>query len=286
MITLKLRDCNFLHNKTGTTTPFFTSPQITWDRSINDTDITVYTDHCLPLIDEMASSDVKAVAWLLEPEVIYPQSYQYIKSNFHKFHAVATHDKTLSRVIPNAHYVPYGTSWIPKEHWGGSVKTKWMSLIASSKKATTGHRMRHRAAEAFKGAIDLFGSGYASIDLKTPALAPYKYSIVAENCRSYGYFTEKLIDCFATKTIPIYWGSPEIGEWFDDEGIIKFDTIGDLTVILKDIANEGFYDSRKEAIENNLRVATEYTTAENRLYNLIEAIYEDKKPIVSINSIP
>jgi hypothetical protein len=41
------------------------------------------------------------------------------------------------------------------------------------------------------------------------------YSIVVESSSEPNYFTEKLIDCLVTKTIPIYWGCPNISEYFD-----------------------------------------------------------------------
>ena len=38
-------------------------------------------------------------------------------------------------------------------------------------------------------------------------------------------FTEKLIDAFLTGTIPLYWGCPTIGEFFDMDGILLFDNV-------------------------------------------------------------
>lgn len=48
----------------------------------------------------------------------------------------------------------------------------------------------------------------------------YEYSFVIENSRQTNYFTEKLIDCLITKTIPIYYGCPNISEYFDTTGWI------------------------------------------------------------------
>lgn len=38
----------------------------------------------------------------------------------------------------------------------------------------------------------------------------YKFSLCFENSSTSGYLTEKLIQAFAAKTIPIYWGDPDV----------------------------------------------------------------------------
>ena len=43
---------------------------------------------------------------------------------------------------------------------------------------------------------------------------------VFENGQYETYFTEKLLDCFATGTIPVYLGAPDIGNYFNKDGII------------------------------------------------------------------
>eukprot|EP00620_Florenciella_sp_RCC1587_P021099 CAMPEP_0182561832 /NCGR_PEP_ID=MMETSP1324-20130603/4262_1 /TAXON_ID=236786 /ORGANISM="Florenciella sp., Strain RCC1587" /LENGTH=60 /DNA_ID=CAMNT_0024774579 /DNA_START=220 /DNA_END=399 /DNA_ORIENTATION=+ len=49
------------------------------------------------------------------------------------------------------------------------------------------------------------------------------FHIAIENVKSNGYFTEKLLDCFLTRTVPLYWGCPNIGEYFEVEGMIIID---------------------------------------------------------------
>ena len=48
------------------------------------------------------------------------------------------------------------------------------------------------------------------------------FSIVIENSIESDYFTEKLLDCFLTGTIPIYVGTKTTSEYFDTDGIIYF----------------------------------------------------------------
>ena len=39
------------------------------------------------------------------------------------------------------------------------------------------------------------------------------FHVAVENSKHNNYFTDKIIDCFCTKTVPIYWGAPYIGDF-------------------------------------------------------------------------
>jgi hypothetical protein len=67
------------------------------------------------------------------------------------------------------------------------------------------------------------------------------------------WFTEKLVDCFRTKTIPIYKGCPNIKDFYNKKGIITFDTMEELSTILNNINQNGdsIYDSMKKEFEDN-----------------------------------
>ena len=71
--------------------------------------------------------------------------------------------------------------------------------------------------------IDVYGKGLpwtsmqfykGSIKNKYDALAPYDYSLCFENCSQRNYFSEKFTDAILSWTIPIYWGCPNIDEYF------------------------------------------------------------------------
>ena len=59
-----------------------------------------------------------------------------------------------------------------------------------------------------------------------------------ENISSDNYFTEKLTDCFATGTVPIYWGAKNIGNFFDSKGIIKLDDDFNVDILTDDLYNK------------------------------------------------
>jgi hypothetical protein len=51
----------------------------------------------------------------------------------------------------------------------------------------------------------------------------YKFIICFENSNTNGYITEKLFNVFLAKSIPIYDGAPDIGNYINEQAIIKYD---------------------------------------------------------------
>lgn len=52
------------------------------------------------------------------------------------------------------------------------------------------------------------------VDDKVKVNSQYKFTICYENCEGLpGYVTEKIFDCFATASVPVYWGAPNITDY-------------------------------------------------------------------------
>ena len=141
-------------------------------------------------------------------------------------------------------------------------------MIYSDKNIFEGHRLRHEISKNVNE-IDLFGRGTPNpVDYKEESLLDYRYSIVVENSKTDNYFTEKLIDCLAVGTIPIYWGCPNIDNYFNLDGIITFNTLEELNKILPTL-NKNLYESKLDAITNNLEKSKEYNVTEDWIYKNI-----------------
>ena len=93
------------------------------------------------------------------------------------------------------------------------------------------------------------------------------FSVAIENSTSTNCFTEKIQDCFLTGTVPIYYGPKNIGEYFDMDGILTFNTLEELNSIL-DSLNEDLYYSKMDAIINNYKKARGYLSFNDSLYDL------------------
>jgi len=65
------------------------------------------------------------------------------------------------------------------------------------------------------------------------------------------------LDCLITKTIPIYWGCPNISEFFDTTGWIFFDGVSDLREKVRALTPD-YYSKYTDVIEKNYNTALEY----------------------------
>jgi hypothetical protein len=83
---------------------------------------------------------------------------------------------------------------------------------------------------------------------------------------------------FFIKTIPIYWGCSNIGDYFDIDGIITFNNVDDLVYITNQL-NENYYENRKEIINKNWKLALEYVHYDQNIVNTITNIFKHNKLI-------
>jgi len=56
---------------------------------------------------------------------------------------------------------------------------------------------------------------------KVEFIADYKFTIAFENSSYNGYTTEKMLNPLSAKSVPIYWGNPEVEEDFNSEAFIN-----------------------------------------------------------------
>ncbi|MCE8007743.1 glycosyltransferase family 10 [Aestuariivita sp.] len=158
-----------------------------------------------------------------EPSVIHAKHITLLRLTHRRFFRVLSFNEDLLAAIPNGLFFPYGTTWVPE--WRGLDRTKHrhMSLIASAKRDTEGHRLRHAMVSRVQQAgldVDVMGRGYTPFDAKSEGLAPYRFSVVIENVRERNYFSEKLIDAVLCDTVPIYWGCPNIDAFAQTDGMV------------------------------------------------------------------
>lgn len=219
------------------------------------------TDYCLNYVDKIRCPSIKKVAWLIEPRAILPQVYDYIFANYKKFDYVLSFDSEICK-LPNGHFMPFGTFWADKKN--NAQKTKTVSMIASNKGWTTGHALRQQIVNQIKN-IDYYGGCINKpIDTKNLGLDDYMFSVAVENSIQDSYFTEKILDCFATKTVPIYWGTRKITNFFNSKGIIMFSSLQELEQILPTLSAD-LYASMHDAIEENFNAINEYNIPELQL---------------------
>ena len=214
---------------------------LTWpDLSLfppTDKNVWIVVDHPLQIPHE----GVTIIGLQAEPHAIFPQLRPLFIENHKNFDTILTYDDEVLKACPNARYCTLTNSWIYPSTYNNidvSRKQRKISCLTGQKRETVGHEFRINLYmnqsplfspvtwfRSSKGKIlPAIGNNPVMGDNKDPLFLDYQFSIAIENSRQLNYFTEKLLDCLITKTIPIYWGCPHISNWFDTRGWIILET--------------------------------------------------------------
>ena len=258
----------------------------TYNLSNGDFDLTLLQDGAIIdfINEKIKINQGLIVADIHEPFYLLNQSdvYECVKLNYKKFDKIFTHSKELLS-LPNSIFRNSGYEVVLNKNihcreypllQDNSLikiyeKTKSISFITSAKRITYGHLFRgecvsHLLDEKIK--VDLFGVGINELKGKIDGLQDYRYSVAMENGQFDNYFTEKILDCFLTGTIPIYWGCPNISDFFDTRGFYTFETIDELVNIINSV-NEKDYNSKLEYIKKNWELANKLWMDNDRFYD-------------------
>jgi len=237
-----------------------TPKYVEWDK-LGNANISIHIDNGIRYpINKLK----KNYAWIVESSAFIPDLINWISKNVSyledNFELIFTHDKRLLDLSNKFRLVICNAApWIidRKIH----NKSKLISMIGSTNKFFGGHIYRHQIMEKYKNQMDCFGIGHNPIKNKEEGLNDYYFSIAMENDNYPNIFCEKITDCFATGTIPIFWGTPTIGEFFNENGIIM------LTDNFKaeDLSTD-LYHSKMEYIKENFERAINLPTAEDYIY--------------------
>lgn len=244
---------------------------------IQDMECIRYITGDIPKINGIVIADIHEAPHLMNQN----QVYDLVLKNYTMFDYILTYDEDLLKlpnsVFRNGGYECVLNKNIHKHNYPTLAdeslfsiyeKTKNISFITSNKKFTEFHRFRNECVELLSNNnndVDIYGLGYNEIEGKIEGIMDYKYSIAIENGLHMNYFTEKLLDCFLTGTIPIYKGCPNIGDFFDINGIITFDTKDELITIIDKIKkNEYIIDN--SIINYNYNRALEFCYDNDRFY--------------------
>ena len=93
---------------------------------------------------------------------------------------------------------------------------------------------------------------------KRDCLFESMFNICVENITEKNYFTEKVIDCFNTYTVPIYYGCEHLSDHgLDEAGLIRFRTVDECIHICNDLTPEDYY-SRVPSLDHNRKVSQRY----------------------------
>lgn len=246
------------------------------------------------------NTSVPIVARLLEHRSFFKDEiYNCVLENYDKFDVILTYDKSLLETLPNARFMPSADvvsfNMMPNPNGHAPFKnlpeskdfsidestfqvyekTKLVSVIASDKSFLPGHVKRLNFLNKIKNKLDVFGTCQNVLfgqkirqEQKFLSLKDYAFSVAIENVShevdDY-YFTEKIVDCFITGTVPIYYGCKNIGKFFDPKGILTFTNEEELDNIIDNLSMDLYY-SMIDHVRNNYEASIKMNLTNDLAY--------------------
>lgn len=150
------------------------------------------------------------------------------------------------------------------------IKKKFgVSIVMTNRMVAPGHPMRlelYNRRKEIKIPFDIYRGTWNGFEPKedTIQMPPWPnkkwkvkvfdcmFHIVIEGFRNDHYYSEKLIDCLITKTVPIYWGHTNIGKYFNEMGMIQVESVNDIIKVCNWLTL-GVYRRMLPAVEDNYK---------------------------------
>ena len=219
---------------------------------------------------------------LVEPNE-YFGIHDWVIQNKHLFNAILTWNDKILNNCENAIFLPFGHTWFKPDQYEKEHKKEFkIAHLRGSLLKSYGHQIRweilNRKDEIkiptkfFETYGDRHNPERAGID-KEEVFGDAQFGVAIENFAHRGWFSEKILDCFLLKTIPMYWGCSNIGDFFNTDGIIKFGEADEFIYISNQLT-DSYYNSKKDIIEKNYQLALQYVNYEDNISNKIHEIFK------------
>jgi hypothetical protein len=212
------------------------------------------------------------------------------------YNYVLTYQEEVLQTNPKARLFHFPNSWvtghIPRE------KLFNVSTVVGGKNIATleGHELRHelwRKRDRITVPKRFYLSGNAKhshtfvpwneadytdqlvLGASKNPLFDSMFHICIENTSINNFFTEKIIDCFQTRTVPIYYGCPNIGDFFNIDGILTVNDIYGIINICNNISSE-LYERMLPALNDNFERSNKWCDQMEQLKNGITLILNEE----------
>lgn len=157
--------------------------------------------------------------------------------------------------------------------------------VTSNQRSSKGHCIRMNFLEKIKDLpfLELYGRGINPVDDKWEVLSKSKYAIAYENFQSDYYWTEKIIDCYLSFTMPLYFGCNAIERFFPKDSFIQIDPKDKhIKLFLKEIVTSKKWEENLDAITKARELVLNEYQLFPFLYNQIKALESIKESYSSL----
>jgi len=101
------------------------------------------------------------------------------------------------------------------------------------------------------------------------------FHIAIENCSIKNYFTEKIVDCFQTRTVPIYYGCKNIGDFFNEYGIIQCHSLEDIIRVCNEVTPAA-YERMLLLLNDNYERSMAWIDHDEQIKNAVIGILKEE----------
>jgi hypothetical protein len=241
---------------------------------------------------------------LHEPDEFFGM-HTWVKQNAHLFTGILTWNKELLNMLSNAilfHHIGEGGCGMVENNYIETFneehpnKSFYISYLSGAKSLVQGHKLRQEIyklenqinipkkwfytlndfnkEEFKKGGIGRPDNHWLS---KKICYIDVMFHIGVENVKYNNWYTEKITDAFATKTLPIYWGCPNLEDLgYDERGIIRFNSTKELVDIVNSLTPEIYYE-KLPYMEYNCEII--------KYHRIKDKLEEFFKEIIKLNNI-
>jgi len=247
-------------------------------------DFSLFVEDILQNQEDLSSINIIAFQ---EPNE-YFGLHDWVIQNKDLFSVILTWDDKVLNNCDNALLLPFGHTWLkPDQYEKEHTKEFKLAHLQGKLLKTYGHSLRHEITARVDELkiptkfYETYGDRNNIEDARVGKefiFSDSQFGVVIENVSHRNYFSEKILDCFLLKTIPIYWGCSNIGDFFDIDGILVVSNIDDLIYVCNNLTEE-FYESKKESIERNWNLAKQFVNYEQNIVDATTQIFKENKLI-------
>jgi len=241
---------------------------------------------------------------LHEPDEFFGM-HTWVLNNYHLFTGILTWNEQLLEKCPNAilfHHVGEGGCGMEINNYLETFNEEYpdksfnVSFLSGAKSLVDGHKFRQEIYKIgdqiyipkkwFYTLDDFNEDNFKKGGVGRPdniwhskkiCYIDTMFHIGVENVNTNNWYTEKITDAFATKTVPVYWGCPNLGDLgYDEKGILRFNTIPELISLVNSLTPEKYYDMLPH-IEYNCEMVKHH-----RIKDKLEEFF---KEIIKINNL-
>lgn len=262
--------------------------------------ITFFYDYIPQNIEQLQINPYNFIM-LYEPNEFFG-IHNWVKQNYTLFTGILTWNDDLISNLPNTTLFHYSGNRLESDYiesFQYSSKKFEISFLSGVKALVKGHKLRQEIYKIedqikipkkwFKVLDDFnwddFNKGgigrpndISHIYNKQICFKESMFHVCVENVSYNNWYTEKISDAFNTKTVPIYWGCPNISDFgYDERGIIRFGNIEELIYIVNNLTEEKYYEM-KSYIDYNYKIAKNKLSLKDQL----ESFFQD---LIQLNNL-